>query len=220
MIVKMGRPREHGALAAAALLGHAERIVEAEGVDALSVRRVAHEAGTTTRAVYSLFASKDGLVAALGARAFGLLGAAVEALPATDDPVADLVEAGAVGFRSFVLGHPALFRVAVQHIAVTPEIASRFRPAAQASLAHLERRIARLDEAGLLGGRSVHDAACQFHALCEGLAALELRGVLIPDDAADRVWHDALAALATGFAAALAAGEPRSPRRRPSIRRR
>ena len=53
----MGRPREHDAGTAAALLDAAERIVESEGLAALSVRRVADEVGTTTRAVYSLFGS-------------------------------------------------------------------------------------------------------------------------------------------------------------------
>lgn len=210
----MGRPREHDARTAAALLEAAERIVEAEGVDALSVRRVADEARTTTRAVYSLFASKDGLVAALGAHAFDLLGSAVETLPATDDPVADLAEAGAVVFRSFACSHPALFRMAVQRTAIPAELARRFRPAAEAALANLERRITRLDEAGLLGGRSVYEAACQFHALCEGLATLELRGVAVPQDDAERFWRSALAALVTGFAAGRVATVRRSPQPR------
>ena len=66
----MGRPREHDERTAERLLDAAERIVEAKGLDSLSVRVVAHATGTTTRAVYSLFGSKDGLVVALGKRAF------------------------------------------------------------------------------------------------------------------------------------------------------
>jgi AcrR family transcriptional regulator len=69
----MGRPRAYDERVASVLLEAAERIVEAEGLDALSVRRVANEIAVTTRAVYSLFGSKDGLVVALGARAFDLL---------------------------------------------------------------------------------------------------------------------------------------------------
>ena len=83
----MGRPREHDESTAAALLDAAERAVEVEGLAALSVRGVAHDVGTTTRAVYSLFGSKDGLVVALGARAFDLLGAAVGALPRRTIPL-------------------------------------------------------------------------------------------------------------------------------------
>jgi AcrR family transcriptional regulator len=83
----MGRPREHHQHTAAALLDAAERIVEEDGVDALSIRQVAGASSETTRAVYSLFGSKDGLVVALGRRASGeLLGTEIEALPATSDP--------------------------------------------------------------------------------------------------------------------------------------
>jgi AcrR family transcriptional regulator len=195
----MGRPREHTNATAAALLAAAEGIVETGGVDALSVRSVAAEVGTTTRAVYSLFGSKSGLVAALGAHAFDLLGGGVSALPETDDPVADLVAAGLV-FRAFACGHPSLFQIAVQKMAVPPDLANRFRSAAQAAFAHLEHRIGRLDQRVGLGGRSTHDAACQFHALCEGLAALELRGGLDNASHAERQWRQALEALISGFA--------------------
>ena len=92
----MGRPREHDDRTAAALLDAAERIAETGGSEALSVRGVADEVGTTTRAVYSLFGSKDGLIAALGVQAFEFLRTGLETLPLLDDPAADLVETGLV----------------------------------------------------------------------------------------------------------------------------
>lgn len=195
----MGRPREHDERTAARLLDAAERIAEEEGQAGLSVRRVAVEAGTTTRAVYSLFTSKDGLVVALGARAFDLLGAAVDALPRTDDPLADLVEAGLV-FRRFALAHPALFRIGVQRIDIAGELVHRFVGAADHALTGLYERINRLGDAGGLGNRSVPVAAWEFHALCEGFAALELRGTM-PDDEAREMWRDGLHALVAGWSA-------------------
>jgi AcrR family transcriptional regulator len=194
----MGRPREHNADTAQALLAAGERLAEREGVGALSVRRLATEVGTTTRAVYSLFGSMDGLVVALGARAFELLGGAVAALADTRDPVANLVEAGLV-FREFALSHPSLFRIAVQRTAVSGDLAAQFRPAAAAALAELARRVARLQEVDGLGARSVPEGASQIHALCEGLAALELRGMLDPGGA-EAFWRSALTALVAGFA--------------------
>ena len=77
----MGRPKTHDHRQAAALLDAAEELVSSGGLAALSVRAVAERSATTTRAVYSLFGSKAGLVAALGARTFDLLGGGVEALP-------------------------------------------------------------------------------------------------------------------------------------------
>jgi AcrR family transcriptional regulator len=194
----MGRPKVHAERTALALLDAAERLVATDGLAALSVRHVAGAVGTTTRAVYSLFGSKEGLVVALGVRAFDLLRAAIMALPATDDPADDLVEAGVVVFRRFVLQHPALFRLAVQHTAVPSELAQRFRSAAEHALEGLQSRVARLAEAGQLGARTLADASCEFHALCEGLAALELRCAISPD-AAERLWRDALAALVAGW---------------------
>jgi AcrR family transcriptional regulator len=193
----MGRPRSHTDRTAAQLLDAAERIVEREGIRALSVRRVAEAAGTTTRAVYSLYGSKDGLVEAFGRRTYELLGAGVTQLPRTEDPAADLVEAGVRVFRRFAVEHPSLFRVGVQRTLEGPGFARIDVPVAQEAWAGLEQLVARVD----LGGRSVLEAARSFHALCEGLAAIELRGFLTPASA-ERVWRDALEALVAGFAAA------------------
>ena len=194
----MGRPREHDERTAAALLDAAERIVDCAGADALSVRGVAEAVGTTTRAVYSLFGSKDGLLVALGVRAFEMLGASIRALPTTKDPTADLVEAGVVVFRRFAVGHPSLFRIAVQQTVGSPALADEIINAQVAAFEGLQTHVARLKDAGLLGGRTVPCVALLFHALCEGLAALELRGQIAPNDG-ERLWRDALGALVTGF---------------------
>jgi AcrR family transcriptional regulator len=198
--VNMGRPREHDERTGVALLDAAEKIVERSGVEALSVRAVADEVGTSTRAVYSLFGSKEGLVAALGIRAFEMLGRTIEAAATTDDPAADLVEAGVTVFRRFATSHPALFQIAIQGTRVRPEVAREMRPVATDAFAGLVRKVARVDRAGLLGGRAVPEAAMEFHALCEGLAALELRGMLTRGEEL-RIWRDALGALVAGLAA-------------------
>jgi len=196
----MGRPRAYDERVAGDLLGAAERIVAVDGLDGLSVRRVANETDVTTRAVYSLFGSKDGLVVALGARAFHLLKAALAALPATSDPAGDVVEAGVLVFRRFALEHPALLQIGVQQVGMAPELACQFRDAAADALESLQGKVARLAGAGQLGARGAPDATCEFHALCEGLAALELRGV-IPRERAEWFWRDALGALVAGWRA-------------------
>jgi AcrR family transcriptional regulator len=204
-VSKVGRPREHNQRTAAALLEAAEEIVEVAGLDGLSVRGLADSVGTTTRAVYSLFGSKDGLLVALGARAFTMLGAAIARLPATEDPAADLVDAGVSVFRRFAIGHPSLFRIGVQQTIGSPELARDFANAAAEAFAGLEARVTRLKMAGQLADRSVRDAACEFHALCEGLAAVELRGQMTSGEE-KRIWRDALTALIAGFAIARQLG--------------
>jgi len=196
-VVNVGRPREHDEQTAAALLAAAERTIEERGAAALSVRGVASEVGTTTRAVYSLFGSKDGLIAALGAHAFDLLRAGLDALPPTGDPAADLIEAGLM-FRGVVIAHPSLFAIGVQR-RLPPGSSPTVRAAAGTALDELKRTVRRLADADLLGGRSIDDATLQFHALCEGFAALELRGAIAPAEA-EWIWREGLSALVTGFA--------------------
>ena len=67
----MGRPREHDEQTREALRAVAERLFHERGPQGVSVRAVAEQVGTTTRAVYSLFGSQERLlVDALGQRAY------------------------------------------------------------------------------------------------------------------------------------------------------
>src|SRR5215471_14930788 len=147
----MPRPKEHDEQTADALLAAAEGLIEADGLGALSLRELARVAGTTTRAVYSLFGSKEGLVGALGGRAFNLLQRGLEALPPSGDPQDDVVEA-ALMFRRFALEHPALFSIGIQ--LTEPSLWPRFSATATESLASLHRLFEPLAQAELLGGRS------------------------------------------------------------------
>lgn len=212
----MGRPREHDEQTAKALLQSAESLVQAEGLSGLSVRRVADEVGTSTRAVYSLFTSKDGLVAALGARAFDVLDAGVAGLASTGDPVADLVEAGVTVFRPFALEHPALFNLGIQRTNLRADQLAQIRTSAQRPLLRLDSIAARVPGSGTPAPRSpVRLLTIAFHAMCEGLAALELRQVL-PAGQEETIWREGLTALVRGFATAPHESRPRSQSRRTS----
>jgi AcrR family transcriptional regulator len=196
----VGRPKEHDAQTATALLEAAERAIQERGIDGLSVRGVAADVGTSTRAVYSLFGSKEGLVAALGTRAFDVLGTAVARLPRTNDPAADLVRAG-LAFRRFAIEHPSLFAIGVQRTERLPDQSWNAPNAARiAALVVLEDRLARLRSARPLGERTVRSMATHFHAYCEGMAANEIRCGVPRDDAAmERLWVDGLTAILHGL---------------------
>ena len=75
----MGRPREHDDQTRESLRAAAEQLFSGErGPSGVSVRAVAERVGTSTRAIYSLFGSQEGLlVDALGQRAYELLTNAV-----------------------------------------------------------------------------------------------------------------------------------------------
>lgn len=195
----MGRPREHDAVTKDALLEAAERLVADGGADALTVRAVADAVGTTTRAVYSLFASKAGLVEALGIRLFAELSAAVDDVELTADPVGDLTTASLRGFRRMATDHPALYRLVFLRAEADGELGADFDAAATAAFARLEALVARIEAVLGLGGRSVTEVAQAVHALTEGLATAELRRGEQPG--AERQWADAIRALVLGFVA-------------------
>ena len=201
----MGRPRRHDEHTRAALLAAAEEIVAEHGAAALSVRAVAETAGTTTRAVYSLFGSKDGLlVEALARDAFRFLFVEIGKLEETDDPVADLIAVGGV-FRRLVREHPALYRIAFQRVVPGLDSGPELTATRQKAWVQLVAKFERLQAAGLLAEKTAPEAAVELIALMEGLGNAELRGAvlrLLPEGNEEETWRNALATLLRGFATA------------------
>jgi AcrR family transcriptional regulator len=201
--VKMGRPRVHDEETRAALRGAAEELVAEGGAAAFSVRAVAQRAGTSTRAVYSLFGSKEGLlVDALAQEAFIFLADGMDALVETDDPVSDLVDVGASVFRRLVLEHPGLYRIAFQRVVPNFQAGPELTEARERSLSRLVAKVQRVADAGLLGATSARDGAVAYNAMAEGLANSELRGTtlsILPPGDEERAWRDALTTLVRGF---------------------
>ncbi|MGI8610294.1 MAG: TetR/AcrR family transcriptional regulator [Candidatus Dormibacteria bacterium] len=194
----MGRPREHDESTRLALLDAAEALVAEGGLSALSVRAAADRIGSSVRAVYSLFGSKDGLVRGLAQRGFELLMDGVDSVPITDDPAADLAQAALNGFRPFALEHPDLFRLIF--IGPGPGSSPNAGAAKAQSFARLTDRLERARAAGLIPNRPIGALALEFHALCQGLAGLELRGVMSAAQG-DRAWIDAFNDLLAGWRA-------------------
>lgn len=201
----MGRPREHDEETRAALLAAAEQIVAERGPGGLSVRAVASAAGTSTRAVYSLFGSKDGLlIEALAHDAFRFLVAEIDKLEETDDPAADLIAIGVPVFRRLVLEHPALYRIAFQRVVPGLDASPELVATRQRAWDQLIAKVERLESAGLLRDKSPAEAAVEFIAMSEGLGNAELRGAvlrLLPEGSEEEAWRNALTTVVRGFAA-------------------
>lgn len=214
----MGRPREHDETTREALRAAAERLYDERGPTGVSVRAVAAAVGTTTRAVYSLFGSHDGLlVDALAQRAYELLTEGLDDLPETDDPAGDLVEASVQVFRRLVCDHPALFRITFQRLVPGFEPGPELLAAREVALARLLAKVRRLETAGQLGRKPLAEAVIEFQALCEGLGNLELRGTtmrMLPEGEEEAAWRAAFTSLVRGFAAPAPARKAAQPRRR------
>ena len=74
--------------------------------------------------------------------------------------------------------------------------------AREQAFGRLKARVHRVEDAGLLGRKSVYDAALEFNAMLEGLANAELRGSalrILPQGQEERAWHDALSTVVHGF---------------------
>jgi AcrR family transcriptional regulator len=86
------------------------RVLERDGMVALSARKLAAETGTSTMAVYTHFGGMTGLVDAIAGEAFVRFTAALTEVEQTDDPVADFFVMG-VHYREFALANPQRYQM-------------------------------------------------------------------------------------------------------------
>lgn len=93
------------------LVAAGRRVLEQSGVEGLSLRGVAREAGVSQAAPYHHFADKDGLLAAIAAEGFGELSAEMAKRSAgAENPGAHMGGLGA-GYIVFAFQNPELFRL-------------------------------------------------------------------------------------------------------------
>ncbi len=86
------------------------RVLERDGMAALSARKLAAETGTSTMAVYTHFGGMTGLIHAIAGEAFVRFTAALTEVEQTDDPVADFFVMG-VRYREFALANPQRYQM-------------------------------------------------------------------------------------------------------------
>nr|WP_234834789.1 WHG domain-containing protein [Mycolicibacterium stellerae] len=86
------------------------RVLERDGMPALSARKLAAETGTSTMAVYTHFGGMTGLIDAIASEAFTRFTHALTDIDQTDDPVADYMVMG-VHYREFALANPKRYQL-------------------------------------------------------------------------------------------------------------
>jgi AcrR family transcriptional regulator len=195
----LARPREHDEATRERLVQAAEAVTAAEGWDALTVRRVAQEAGTSTRAVYTLFDSKEGLEQALHLAFFERLRDLLKASPRSEDPRADLIEL-ALAYRRWAVERPQRYELAI-HRFIGPFARPRSErglAVARDALDELRHVVRRCQEAGLIdAGHELETVVRQAQVTTHGLAEFENLGVLGDDP--DRFWRNTVSALLAGL---------------------
>ncbi|MFB9531903.1 TetR/AcrR family transcriptional regulator [Nonomuraea roseola] len=158
------------------LVEAAARILAGEGPHALTARRLAGEAGTSTMAVYTYFGGMEEVRGAVRKEGFARLAADLDATPTSDDPVADLVAAGRA-YLSNGLANPHLYRAMFLEKpiddAAAPEGEAAFQRLVEAVRRCMDAgRFDPVDPMGLLGW------SVQLWTMRHGLVSLAIAGLL------------------------------------------
>jgi AcrR family transcriptional regulator len=93
----------------ATVLEVAARVIASEGSVALSARRLAAEAETSTMAVYTYFGSMDAVRAAVRQEGFNQLTRRLDEVGVSNDPITDLARQG-LAYTRWALEFPNLYR--------------------------------------------------------------------------------------------------------------
>jgi AcrR family transcriptional regulator len=169
----------HGALRDE-LLSASLRLIEAEGIGAVSLRRVAREAGVSPGAPYHHFADRAALLAALSEQGFRLLTAefTVARAAAADGGRGPAQVLGALlrAYVGFAQRHGAYFRLMFRPELFEPDRHPGVKAAEHAAEDCLEEAVGDCVRAGLVPPGDADTAGIAAWSLAHGLASLWLDG--------------------------------------------
>lgn len=166
------------------LLAAASRLLAIEGPGALTVRRIAAEAGYSTMGVYSRFGGKDGIVEALFVEGFRGMTAAMEAAPPASDAEADLVACG-VAYRAYALAHPTSYAIMFERAVPGYEPSLDAAVVAYGTFEHFVAKVTKAIEAGYLPPDDPAVLAQRLWAMSHGWVSLEIHGMLTAETGED-----------------------------------
>lgn len=164
---------------ALALLHEASRVLSEEGPHALTVRKIADAAGTSTMGVYSRFGSKNGVVEALYREGFSRLQSAMSAVGATGDTIDDLQRLGRA-YRQNAFDNPAHYAVMFGGVVRDFEPSDAARAQAGEVFVLLVKAVQRAIDCGDLRPVDAANAAYALWAMMHGLVGLETCGASPP----------------------------------------
>jgi AcrR family transcriptional regulator len=131
------------------LLDVASHLLQTQGAESLSMRRIATEAGCSTTVIYTMFGSKEGLAEALYLEGFERFRRRLEALPPRKDPLEYLTALGPA-YREACLSEPGYYSLMFEKAIPGFEPSERARTLARAALNVLDRAIADCMSAGYI----------------------------------------------------------------------
>jgi AcrR family transcriptional regulator len=163
------------------IVAAAREILEAEGLDALTMRRIAERLGIRAPSLYKHFPDKQTLEAAIISEAFEQQAESFErAVAGSDDPLAAL----AASYRAFALAHPHLYRLMTDQELRRDLLA----PGVEERAGHTIYRAA---------GEDANRARAAW-AFAHGMALLELSNRFPPGADIDAAWREGIGAFRPG----------------------
>jgi AcrR family transcriptional regulator len=185
--VKVPRPKIHDDALRGRLIDTAARLLADEGPAALSTRRIARDAGTSTTAIYTLLGSKEQIVRAMYLEGFRRLADRQNAVERTSDPVADLCALGRAYFENGIENphlYDVMFHRALREFTPEPDDVMF----ALSTLGDVVEIAQRCIDAGEFVGPP-DDIAREAWALVHGVTSLVIAEMLDPDDGRERLDH-------------------------------
>lgn len=180
-----------------AILDAATRLLVGDGLQALSMRRVAAEVGCSTTVLYTMFGGKSGLLDALWAEGFDRLWQAEEQVGETEDPLARLAALGSA-YRQHALENPDYYRVmfggAIPGFQPSPSALDQSRRTFQVLVDGVQAGM----DAGVFRRGDPETVALALWATVHGVVSLEIAGGLRESEG-QQVFEQAMRAVATGF---------------------
>lgn len=159
-----------------AILDAAATLLQLEGPDAVTIRKVAAHASVAPMSVYNHFGDKSGVVEALFRRGFAELEHAMATAAATPDPIEALVASG-FAYRDFAAANPATYQVmftkAIKGFTPSPEAEVQAAGAFAQLVAIVDRCVA----AGAIATVDPARAAQHLWSMVHGYVSLVHAGI-------------------------------------------
>ncbi len=163
------------------LLASAAEILESEGPEALSVRRIAAAAGVAPMGVYNHFDSKNGIIEALFIQGFERLRQALTTIAEIQDPYEALREAGR-RYRALAKAHPMVYQLMFLRTLPGYEPSLAALEVAARAFDSLVAAVQRAMAAGVIAEGPLTETAQLIWASIHGWVSLELLGIGMIED--------------------------------------
>lgn len=173
----MARKKYHHGDLKNALIRSGVEILAKEGIEGLSLRKVAQRAGVSHSAPYSHFPDKQSLIAAISTEGFNQLYHELEAVISSypTDPKRQLQQ-GALAYVQFALNHTDTFKIMFSGVLEKEKEYPAFVEISHKTFQRVVDIVRACQEAGLLHSTSAEMMAVAVWGQVHGIIALALEG--------------------------------------------